>query len=206
MDDQRQDQSDRDERPGHARETSTHRSKTSGDILNFPGTQHRDAQTAGSATNTQATREVDPYIVEALKPRTPLLVALQQHHRIEHAADWREYCRRYEGDVQTLFDDGECIIGCRRTDRAPFKANKRDRNLAYEYQFEKDQAVKSLPEKVVVKDNETDARNATCYEVVVAASNIEAGLICLKSSEPLQDEVDLVYRTYISTKEIEGAV
>jgi len=62
-------------------------------------------------------RSIDSHVQDALKSRVPLLKALKRHHRIEYFAERREFKRRCQEQPSELLNDGECIVGCKRTDK-----------------------------------------------------------------------------------------
>jgi predicted RecB family nuclease len=92
-----------------------------------------------------ATRERAAAAVDATDvPLAETLAWLVEFHRRESKPlFWRLFDRMGQSETE-LFDDLNCIAGCARTERAPFKLTPKDRNLAYEYRFDPDQECKGL--------------------------------------------------------------
>ena len=60
--------------------------------------------------------------------------SLEFHRRESKPVFWRLFDRLGLTEID-LIDDLDCLAGCERSEREPFKPTARARNLAYEYQF-----------------------------------------------------------------------
>ena len=108
-------------------------------------------------------RPSDPEAVERILKRGRLLLALNQFHKEEDKATYREFYRRKAKSQEQLHDDSECFANCSRTDREAFKLTPRTRNLAYEYRFDPSQVLKSLPERVLIRDDHALSNDCLLY-------------------------------------------
>ena len=73
---------------------------------------------------------------------------LEFHRREAKPVFWRLF-DRIGLEVEELVNDIDCLAGCIRTSREPFKPKPRARNLAYEYKFNPEQEFKANAKKLL---------------------------------------------------------
>lgn len=129
---------------------------------------------------------------------------LEFHRREAKPVYWRLF-DRLAADPQQLLDDLDCLALCQRTDRAPFTP-KRARTLAYEYQFEPTQDFKGNQNSFYVLGEETEDGKSLAATMVPEESALEDGLIALKCSRELPDNVTLVPNEIVRADVIERAI
>ena len=173
-------------------------------VLEFPSSPTYNADCENEQTCTR--RPSDPEAVERILKRTRLLLALNQFHKEEDKATYREFYRRKAKSQEQLHDDSECFANCTRTDREAFKLTPRTRNLAYEYRFDPSQVLKSLPERVLIRDDQTLSHEELYGEVILDESDIESGLITLKCKDAPPRTVHLITSIFISSRPIQLAL
>ena len=151
-------------------------------------------------------RPSDPEAAERLLKRSRLLLALNQFHKEEERASYRELHRRKAKSQEQLHNDGECFANCTRTDRAAFKLTPRTRTLAYEYSFDPSQVLNSLPKTVLVRDDQAQSHEDLYGEVILDESDIESGLITLKSKAEPPRTAHLINSTVINSTPLQIAL
>ena len=173
-------------------------------VLEFPRSTAYNAE-----CNTEQPcnrRQSDPEAAERIVKLGRLLLALNQFHKEEEKASYREFHRRKAKSVEQLHDDGECFANCTRTDRDAFKLTPRTRNLAYEYRFDPSQVLKSLPERVLIRGDKAPSNEDLYGDVIPEESDIESGRITLKCKEKPPRNVHLITSIFISSRPLQLAL
>ncbi|WP_208023398.1 TM0106 family RecB-like putative nuclease [Duganella alba] len=135
----------------------------------------------------------------AADPVAATLAWLLEFHRRENKPMfWRLFDRLGNTDSE-LFDDLDCIAGCQRTERAPFKGKASERNLTYEYRFDPNQECKGLTGDYFVLD-------AAQSKVTVSSVDTTAGLLLLKAKAEPAPRITLIPNEYINPEPIPGAI
>lgn len=131
-------------------------------------------------------------------PLAETLAWLVEFHRRESKPlFWRLFDRMGQSETE-LFDDLDCIAGCLRTGRAPFKLAPKDRNLVYEYQFDPDQECKGLSGKYHVLD--------AGDKVDVALLDSARGLLLVKARAEPPARMTLVPDEFVNPHPIPAAI
>lgn len=162
-------------------------------------TQLRD-QLLLRAENLKDTDEQQASLIENLA------WALEFHRREAKPVFWRMFDRLGLSEIE-LFDDLDCLAGCERTEKDPFKLTPRKRKLCYEYQFDANQDFKNAnPREFYVLGLETDDGKNVKATVVIEESDIQQGLIVLGSSVELPFNVSLIPDEYVQPNPIPQAL
>lgn len=147
-------------------------------------------------------RETD---VQQAKLTENLAWMLEFHRREAKPVFWRLFDRLGLTDIE-LYDDLDCLSGCQRTAREPFKPTSRARSLAYEYRFDTAQEFKGGKGNFYLLGVETENGRNQSVDVVAEESDLDNGLIVLKSSLPLPPVVTLVPNELVRPKPIPEAI
>lgn len=123
---------------------------------------------------------------------------IEFHRRESKPLFWRLFDRKGSTEIE-LFDDLECIAGCERTDRAPFKAKSTERNFSYEYRFDPAQECKGLTGNYYVLDTERD-------KVEVVHLDMANGLLVAKAKVAPPARMTLLPDEYVNPSPIPGAI
>ena len=95
-----------------------------------------------------------------------------------------------------LYDEPDCLVGCRRTDREPFKMTPRARKQVYEYTYDIHQEFRNRRFKGVYILG-LEEQNAT-----VESIDTEVGTFLLSKMLVPPDEVDIIANEYVNPKPI----
>lgn len=125
---------------------------------------------------------------------------LEFHRREVKPAYWR-FFDRLGLSYEELFDDLECLAFCKRTSRKPFLQTPRTKNYAYEYRFDPYQEFKGNCKKFkVLGEDNVDV------DYLAEESNLENGLIVLKSKQEPDSVITLISNDFIPSKPIPEAI
>jgi predicted RecB family nuclease len=123
---------------------------------------------------------------------------LEFHRRENPPMFWRKFDRLGNTENE-LFDDLDCISGCRRSDRAPFKSKPSERNFTYEYRFDPNQECKGLSGNYYVLE-------APDTQVMVVSIDSSAGRVLLKTRVEPPARITLIPNEFVSSDPIPGAI
>jgi len=159
----------------------------------------RDAPRVHVDLLAMATRERAAGAADATDvPLAETLAWLVEFHRRESKPlFWRLFDRMGQSEAE-LFDDLDCIAGCVRTGRAPFKLTPKDKNLAYEYQFDPDQECKGLSGNYHVLDADG--------KVDVAVLDSAQGLLLVKAKAEPPARMTLIPDEFVNPQPIPTAI
>ena len=130
---------------------------------------------------------------------------LEFHRRESKPLFWKLFDRLGSDEIE-LFDDLDCLALCERTDRAPFKCQPKDRNLSYEYRFDVEQEFKGAAKSFYLLGVEiSDGKNAT-VSFVAEESDLDKGIIVVKTKDEPSNIVSLIPNEYIDTSIISDAL
>ncbi|HGF0738828.1 TM0106 family RecB-like putative nuclease [Legionella pneumophila] len=130
---------------------------------------------------------------------------LEFHRREAKPIFWRKFERLGLSDDE-LFDDMDCLAGCIRTERAPFKLTARTKKLAYEHQFDPNQEFKGASKAYTVLGHETEEGKELKLTFIDKESGLDKGLIVLQSTKELPGPITLIPDEYINPKPIPTAL
>ena len=130
---------------------------------------------------------------------------LEFHRREAKPVFWRLFDRLGLSPM-ALTDDLDCLVGCERTQREPFKPTPRARNLAYEYRFDPTQEFKGTQKQFYVLGVETEDGAQAKVTFLPDESDVKAGEIVLQSKEAPPPMVTLVPDEYVHPKPIPQAL
>ncbi|MGO2302681.1 TM0106 family RecB-like putative nuclease [Psychrobacter sp. AOP7-D1-15] len=130
---------------------------------------------------------------------------LEFHRRESKPLFWKLFDRLGSDEIE-LFDDLDCLALCERTDRAPFKSQPKARNLSYEYSFDVEQEFKGAAKSFYLLGVEKlDGKNAT-VSFVAEESDLDKGIIVVKTKDEPSNIVSLIPNEYIDTSIISDAL
>ncbi len=130
---------------------------------------------------------------------------LEFHRREAKPLFWRLF-DRLGSDEMELIDDLDCLALCERTDREPFKSSPKARNLSYEYRFDPKQEFKGASSSFYLLGVETSEGKNAKVGFVKEESDLETGLIALKTKNEPPSTVSLIPDEYINANIIAEAV
>ena len=124
------------------------------------------------------------------------LAHLVLFYRREHKPTWWRFFERSAMSFTELYDDPDCLAGCRRTDRVPFKKTPRARKLVYEYTYDTNQEFRNRRfSEVYVLGSE--AENAT-----VESIDTESGTFLLSKMDEPVETIDIIANEWVNPKPI----
>jgi predicted RecB family nuclease len=132
-------------------------------------------------------------------PLAETLAWLLEFHRRENKPMFWRLFDRLGNTESELFDDLDCIAGCRRTDRAPFKSKPGERNFTYEYRFDPNQECKGLSGNYYVLE-------APDAQVTVVSIDSTAGQVLLKTRTEPTAHITLIPNEFVNPVPIPGAI
>lgn len=130
---------------------------------------------------------------------------LEFHRREAKPVFWRLF-DRIGLDHEELVDDIDCLSGCIRTEREPFKRTPRARNLAYEFKFDINQEFKANAKSYYIVGEEDENGKNIKATFLKEESDLVNGLIVLTSSKELPSQVALVPDEYVNPSTIQLAI
>jgi len=124
------------------------------------------------------------------------LAHLVLFYRREHKPTWWRFFERAAMSFTELYDDPDCLAGCRRTDRVPFKKTPRARKLVYEYTYDTNQEFRNrrFSEVYVLG---LEAENAT-----VESIDTESGTFLLSKMAEPAETIDIIANEWVNPKPI----
>ncbi|PLW66912.1 TM0106 family RecB-like putative nuclease [Pseudohalioglobus lutimaris] len=128
------------------------------------------------------------------------LAHLVLFHTRENKPVWWRYFERSGMSFNELYDDPDCLAGCRRTDREPFLKSERARNLTYEYRFDTNQEFRNRRFKSVHILNIED-KSASVHLV-----DSEAGILQLTRKYEPPEVIDVIAYDFVSPGSIDKAI
>lgn len=131
--------------------------------------------------------------------------SLEFHRREAKPVFWRLFDRLGLSELE-LHDDLDCLSGCERTDKPPFKATSRARNLTYEYRFDPQQEFKGAAKNFYILGTEDDKGKPLKAALQPEFSELQQGIIALQCRLPLPDYVALVPDEYVHPDPIPQAL
>jgi predicted RecB family nuclease len=124
-----------------------------------------------------------------------------EFHRREAKPVWWKLFDRMGLSHLELEDDLDCIAGCVRTEREPFKPTDKARNLAYEYQFDINQEFKPIGESVYLLGPETNK-----VTVLRDLSNFDEGLVVVQAKAEPEQVIRLIPDEFVAPGAIQTAI
>jgi predicted RecB family nuclease len=126
---------------------------------------------------------------------------LEFHRRETKPMWWRLFDRMGLSHVD-LEDDLDCIAGCVRTAREPFKQSDRARHMCYEYQFDTNQEYKPL------KNDSAYLLGPELNKVTLVQeeSDFDNGLIVVKAKDEPETVISLIPDEYVAPGVIQSAI
>lgn len=128
------------------------------------------------------------------------LAHLVLFHTRENKPVWWRYFERSGMSFNELYDDPDCLAGCRRTDREPFLKSDRSRNPTYEYRFDTNQEFRNRRFKTVHILNIEDKSAA------VHLIDSDAGILQLTRKQEPPEVIDVIAFEFVSPDSIDQAI
>lgn len=141
----------------------------------------------------QVEQDADP---QAAALTENLAWMLEFHRREAKPMFWRLFDRLGLSE-QELEDDLDCLAGCVRTEREPFKLTSRKKKHAYEYRYQVNQPCKLSAKSYYVLGGEDAKGKPLKLDYVADASDLAEGLIVLEAMEPPPAVITLVPDEYV---------
>jgi len=130
---------------------------------------------------------------------------LEFHRREAKPVFWKHFDRLGMNPLD-LMDDLDCIACCERTERDPFKATPRTKQLSYEYRFDLAQEFKGAKENFYVVGLESDDGKSVRAKFIKDESDLDSGLIVVQSKDELPGIISLVPDEYVRPDPIPAAI
>jgi len=130
---------------------------------------------------------------------------LEFHRREAKPVFWKHFDRLGMSPLD-LMDDLDCIACCERTEREPFKATPRTKQLSYEYRFDLAQEFKGAKENFYVVGLESDDGKSVRAKFIKDESDLDSGLIVVQSKDELPSFISLVPDEYVRPEPIPAAI
>ncbi len=130
---------------------------------------------------------------------------LEFHRRESKPLFWRLFDRLGLSEEE-LFHDLDCLAGCQRTRRAPFKPTPKARKLAFEYQFDVAQEFKGMGKRFYLLGVEEENGKKATVDFCQSESDLSAGLITLTANHEPPAVVTLIPDEYVHPKPIPEAI
>lgn len=124
------------------------------------------------------------------------LAHLTLFYRREHKPTWWRYFERSAMSFTELYDEPDCLVGCKRTTREPFKKTPRARKLVYEYTYDTNQEFRNR------RFNEVYVLGLQNQNATVESIDTEKGTFLLSKMEPPADKIDIIANEYVNPKPI----
>jgi uncharacterized protein len=112
-------------------------------------------------------------------------------HRREDKPTWWRYFERSAMSFGELYDDPDCLVGCRRTSREAYRKSTQARNFIYEYSFDANQEFRNRRFDTVHILG-LDDKAATVESV-----DSEAGILCLSKKYEPPALIDVIAFEYV---------
>ena len=130
---------------------------------------------------------------------------LDFHRRESKPVFWRLFDRLGLSHTD-LMDDLDCLACCQRTERGPFQTTQRKSNLAYEYRFDATQEFKSTQNQFYLLGVETEDGNTAKVTFERDESDLENGIVVIRSNEEPPVIISLVPDEYVNPNPIPQAI
>ncbi|MET4694485.1 TM0106 family RecB-like putative nuclease [Endozoicomonas lisbonensis] len=130
---------------------------------------------------------------------------LEFHRRESKPIFWKLF-DRLGLEPAELHDDLDCLALCQRTDRPPFPPTPKARQMAYEFRFDPQQEFKGASKTFYLLGVETDDGKRVKVDFIKEASDLENGLVVIKSKDEPPSLVTLIPDEYVATTVIEKAI
>ncbi|WP_326519334.1 TM0106 family RecB-like putative nuclease [Acinetobacter sp. CAAS 2-6] len=132
--------------------------------------------------------------------------SLEFHRRESKPVFWRLFDRLGLTEVE-LLDDLDCLAGCERSEKEPFKPTSRARNLAYEYQFDPNQEFKfSNTKDFYVLGAENEEGQQLKVTLLPEFSNFSQGIITVQAKAEPPQILTLIPDEYVRPDPIPQAI
>lgn len=162
---------------------------------------------------TERTQLRDRFLEKAIQSSDPkqaqlltnLAGVLEFHKREDKPAHWR-YFDRIGQSQEELLDDADCLALCERTSRAPFKLTPRTKNLSFEYRFDPTQEFKEAKDTFYLLGEENAKGRGVKVEYVSHESDLENGIIVLKSNMEPKALISLIPDEIVPAKPIPESI
>ena len=119
-----------------------------------------------------------------------------EFHNRENKPSWWRFFDRQSSNEYELYDDMDCLVGLKRTQKVPFLPTPRSRNKVYEYSFDNTQ-----PFKGSIK-NDFHLLDPEQSKVTIKDFFNSEGLIRLSYGSDLPDRISLIPDEYVNPKPI----
>ena len=130
---------------------------------------------------------------------------LEFHRREAKPIFWCLFDRLGLTDTE-LMDELDCLACCQRSEREPFKAKSRSRNLSYEYRFDRNQEFKGAHKSFYLLGVENENGGRVKATFLDEESDLEQGLIVLSAAKELPEFVTLIPDEYVNADPIPQAI
>ncbi|MBB3167504.1 TM0106 family RecB-like putative nuclease [Simiduia aestuariiviva] len=130
---------------------------------------------------------------------------LEFHRRDAKPVFWRLFDRLGLSELE-LVDDLDCLAGCVRTEKPPYKHSPRARNLTYEYRFNPEQAFKGAQKNFYVLGEEDAEGKSIRVTLPEEESDLSQGLIALQCKHELPERLSLVPDEFVNPQPIPAAI
>lgn len=130
---------------------------------------------------------------------------LEFHRREAKPVFWRYFDRLGQSE-EDLYDDLECLVGCRRTSRDFFLPNPRSRKPAYEYSFDPNQEFKGAHGQFTVLGVEDENGRRITVTFLENESDMEHGIIVVQASNEPPQEITLIPSDFVQTGTLSDAI
>lgn len=164
---------------------------------------------------TERTRLRDQLLEKANGINTPsckikkltenLAWVLEFHRRESKPVFWRLF-DRLGLTHEELLDDAECLAHCQRTSRNPFRPTPKSQSLAYEYRFDPNQEFKGASNYFYLSGEVNAKGDQIKVTYVPEESDLENGLIVLKSKDEPKPLISLIPDQYVNASPIPEAI
>ncbi|WP_237068370.1 TM0106 family RecB-like putative nuclease [Microbulbifer guangxiensis] len=176
-------------------------------------TQRRDRLLAQAEQQREDEGQLDTETAESIvAPVVPQSVVtetlawlLEFHRREAKPVFWRLFDRLGLSDEE-LVDDIDCLALCERTERPPFKPKPNARKQAYEYRFDPRQEFKGAAKTFYLAGEESEKGKPVRVNYEKSASDLQAGLIVISSTQEPPNTVTLIPDEYVNPGPIESAL
>ena len=130
---------------------------------------------------------------------------LEFHRREAKPVFWRLF-DRLGLSHEELLADSDCLALCQRTDRESFKLKPKDKKLAYEYRFDPTQEFKGPAKQLYLLGEEDEQGKRIKVDYITEESDLENGLIVLKSEKEPKALISLIPDEYVNPKPIPESI
>ena len=130
---------------------------------------------------------------------------LEFHRRESKPIFWRLFDRLSQTELE-LYDELDCLVGCKRTGREPFLPSHSARNNCYEYAFDPTQEFKGAAQSFYILGHQAEDGRPLKANYCEEESDIENGIIGLQYKAALPEIVTLIPNEYVYPGQIPGAI